>query len=603
MMIPARVVVVILMRELATIGATLDAARGIRVIHVNFLGYDEQAHRRGPESRFAHWTLRGIDAAIRRLWIAVHRSARRQYDVWVYSDHGQESTTPYESVSGSTIQAADAEIVEGCCGDAAAIDFDTNAAGRARWLGTSRIVAALFGDDIFENQNRRSGVQVQAVGPLGLVYIARPCSLEQRIDIAEKLVREKHVPMAVLAASNQSAAIAVTSNGRYQLPDDAVKVFGSRHPFSHEVARDLVELCHHVDAGDLVISGWSQKGAVCFARQNGAHAGPGPNETGAFALLPRDTSLQTADKSFLRPAELRQTAERFLRRSQETRSHSATDGSPQAIHKHQVVAADLRSGADTLHVMTYNVHACIGMDGQLSPGRIARLIAQSRADIVALQELDIFRSRTGRRDQALEIARHLEMHYHFHPAWELEEEGYGDAVLSRFPLRVTRSGKLPDAHNGREPRGAIWVEISLPDAQIQFVNTHLSVYPRERYQQAEELMSSWIHSASRVGPTILCGDFNALPHAPTYQVFAKRLLDVQIANGRLIGCPTWFSPRPIARIDHIFTTPEFGVIRTDVMQSQLARVASDHLPVVAQLSLPRTLLRKDESYMEPIVAQ
>src|SRR5690606_15383089 len=98
--IPMRVAVVIALRELATIGVEMDVARGLPVIHVNFLGYDEQAHRRGPASPFAHWTLKGIDGAIARIWRAAHRSARRHYDIWIYSDHGQEHTVSFAAVHG-----------------------------------------------------------------------------------------------------------------------------------------------------------------------------------------------------------------------------------------------------------------------------------------------------------------------------------------------------------------------------------------------------------------------------------------------------------------------------------------------------------------------
>src|SRR5690606_3458309 len=68
-----RVFICVGLRELVTLGAKIDLARGLPIIHVNFLGYDEQAHRRGPDSAFAHWTLRGIDRAVRLL----HHSARR----------------------------------------------------------------------------------------------------------------------------------------------------------------------------------------------------------------------------------------------------------------------------------------------------------------------------------------------------------------------------------------------------------------------------------------------------------------------------------------------------------------------------------------------
>ncbi len=241
--------------------------------------------------------------------------------------------------------------------------------------------------------------------------------------------------------------------------------------------------------------------------------------------------------------------------------------------------------------MTYNVHTCVGMDRQLSPARIARVIAQSGADVVCLQELDVFRDRTGYRDQAQDIARHLEMECHFHPAWQLEEEKYGDAVLSRYPIRVVKTGSLPATKEHREPRGAIWVEVILDEeVRIQLLNTHLSLYPNERALQARSLVSDeWIGAATGHGPTVLCGDFNAHPTSPSYRTLAARLRDVQTSDKNQPTTNTWFSPRPLARIDHIFTTDDLTVIGTQVIQSRLATVASDHLPLVADICLATAL--------------
>ncbi len=93
--VPARVSISIALREIITLGACIDIARGVPVILLNFLGYDEQAHRRGPSALFAHWALKGIDGCVRRIFEAGVRSERRHYDLWIYSDHGQEETIPW----------------------------------------------------------------------------------------------------------------------------------------------------------------------------------------------------------------------------------------------------------------------------------------------------------------------------------------------------------------------------------------------------------------------------------------------------------------------------------------------------------------------------
>ena len=146
--------------------------------------------------------------------------------------------------------------------------------------------------------------------------------------------------------------------------------------------------------------------------------------------LPCDVPINVRAGKYIRAEDMHDAAREFLHRPQTVRS-----------------TPPVRAGR-SFRVMTYNVHACVGMDGKLSPRRIARVIAQSGADIVALQELDVGRSRTNHDDQAHEIARYLEMEFEFHPAWQLEEEKYGDAILSRFPLQLVKAGELPFAHGG-----------------------------------------------------------------------------------------------------------------------------------------------------------
>ena len=93
--------------------------------------------------------------------------------------------------------------------------------------------------------------------------------------------------------------------------------------------------------------------------------------------------------------------------------------------------------------MTYNVHACKGRDGVISPRRIAGVIASAAPDVVALQELDVGRARSGKLDQAELIARELGMRFHFSPAMRVLEEAYGDAILTALPMRLVKAGALP----------------------------------------------------------------------------------------------------------------------------------------------------------------
>ena len=104
--VPTRIGVCIVLRELIRFRILLDIEHGERLVHANFLGYDEQAHRRGPDSAFAHWTLRGIDRTIRDLYRAARRSDDRDYEFILYSDHGQEQSEPFEIRNGRSLHTA-----------------------------------------------------------------------------------------------------------------------------------------------------------------------------------------------------------------------------------------------------------------------------------------------------------------------------------------------------------------------------------------------------------------------------------------------------------------------------------------------------------------
>lgn len=241
-----------------------------------------------------------------------------------------------------------------------------------------------------------------------------------------------------------------------------------------------------------------------------------------------------------------------------------------------------------IRVMTYNVHSCIGTDRKYSTERIAEIIYRSGADIVALQEVDSGLARTGMTDQALELARFLNMHFHFHPSLFREEGAYGNALLSRFPLRLVRAGALPIPRGLRrfERRGAIWAEVTLPELVLQVVSTHFGLIRLERLQQLLTLMGGdWLGSALCRPPIILCGDFNASPRSQVYRRIVGGFHDVQQSLPGWSPRNTWPSRYPFVRIDHIFITPDIKVTEAEVISDQLTRRASDHLPLMATLHL------------------
>ena len=143
-----------------------------------------------------------------------------------------------------------------------------------------------------------------------------------------------------------------------------------------------------------------------------------------------------------------------------------------------------------LRIATYNVHSCFGTDRKLDPARIAGVIAECEADVVALQEVDVARARNGGIDQAQTIANHLRMVSHFHPALHLEEERYGDSLLNALPTRLVDAEGLPSRG---EPRGALWVEVPVDAVKLQIFVTHRRLLVAERVRQTEALLGPGLH--------------------------------------------------------------------------------------------------------------
>ncbi len=239
-------------------------------------------------------------------------------------------------------------------------------------------------------------------------------------------------------------------------------------------------------------------------------------------------------------------------------------------------------------ILTYNVHRCVGTDRRLDVGRIADVIASLEPDVVALQELDVGRARTGGVDQAHEIARRLDMAFHFHAAMTVEEELYGDAILTRCPERLIQVGPLPGYPRvpGLEPPGALWLAVEIGGQEVQVINTHLGLVPREQQIQAAFLAGpAWLGHPHRTGPTILLGDFNATASSVVYRTLASRLAGARALAPVRRPTSTFPSALPVLRIDHLFVSPEIEVRDVSAPFMPLTRLASDHLPLVMDFAV------------------
>ncbi len=243
-----------------------------------------------------------------------------------------------------------------------------------------------------------------------------------------------------------------------------------------------------------------------------------------------------------------------------------------------------------LRLLTYNVRHCRGLDGRVRPERIAQVIAEHEADVVALQELDVGRARSGHVHQPRRIAEHLRMEAHFCAAHVVGDERYGHAILSRHPSRLVSSAGLPTStprRRGVERRAAIWVRIHPGDGvAVEVIGVHLGLGAAERREQMRALTTDqWLSHPECTGARIVLGDFNTRPTSPVFAPMAAVLRDARRIAGRRVGRATWPSFAPFLSIDHVLVDEGIEVLEHRVAGGRRAVVASDHRPVVVDVAL------------------
>jgi endonuclease/exonuclease/phosphatase family metal-dependent hydrolase len=219
------------------------------------------------------------------------------------------------------------------------------------------------------------------------------------------------------------------------------------------------------------------------------------------------------------------------------------------------------------------MHSGRGTDDRHDLGRVAAVIASYEPDVVALQEVDVGRLRSGTIDQAAELGARLGLDVHFAPAIEQGGERYGIATLTRLPTLEARKIFLPrHRYLQTEPRCALATRHRWDGVDLELVNTHLSTLFRERPDQVNALINACEWEA-----LVIAGDFNMTPLSPAYRLLRRGL------RSATWMARTWPSYAPFAPIDHILYRGELALISAGAWRGGPARQASDHLPVVAEL--------------------
>lgn len=240
------------------------------------------------------------------------------------------------------------------------------------------------------------------------------------------------------------------------------------------------------------------------------------------------------------------------------------------------IAADRKM----MTLMTYNIHHGEGTDGKLDLERIARIIRAQKPDLVAVQEVDDKAARSGKVAQAEELGRLTGLHAVFGKAMDFQGGAYGQAILSRWPIKEYKVHQLPQ-RPGREPRIVLEAKIDRPGESLVFASVHLDHQLEEvRKEQAAEI-NRIFKLKSSTGSTLLAGDFNADPESGTMREF-NAWLDTA-GNQAAFTMP---ARNPRKRIDYVLGFPRehWRTVHSQVLNEA---IASDHRPVLTRVEKVR----------------
>ncbi|MFM7184497.1 MAG: endonuclease/exonuclease/phosphatase family protein [Planctomycetota bacterium] len=235
-----------------------------------------------------------------------------------------------------------------------------------------------------------------------------------------------------------------------------------------------------------------------------------------------------------------------------------------------------------MRLLSWNIHKGIGgRDRRYSLTRIVDCIEAENPDLICLQEVDRHVRRSGHHDQPRMLARQLHCHAVFQPTVAVAGGGYGNLVLSRWP--VSSRHRITLRHGSRKPRGAQLLVVESPEGPLHLVHTHLGLAESERRWQVERLLGHMLFRSAEMHPTLIVGDFNDWRNSLASGTLAAGGFEqVTSPISRFRTFPAWL---PVGALDKAFVRGRIDVRHARVVRTSLAKVASDHLPLVLDFHL------------------
>jgi endonuclease/exonuclease/phosphatase family metal-dependent hydrolase len=229
-----------------------------------------------------------------------------------------------------------------------------------------------------------------------------------------------------------------------------------------------------------------------------------------------------------------------------------------------------------LRLLSYNIHRCIGDRGRQDVARVAGVIRALHPDVVALQEVQNGSHEEPESRQLDYLAAATGLTPLAGPTLRDARGDYGNALLTRLSIRTVRRVDLSVA--GREPRGALDVELALGSHTLRLIATHLGLQSGERRRQLRQLLTRL--GAGPEGPSVLMGDLNLWwPLGPLRRRLRRFFGHAPLRRTFPAG---W----PLLPLDRILVAPSRALLELEAVRLPATRRASDHLPLLARIRWP-----------------
>ena len=232
----------------------------------------------------------------------------------------------------------------------------------------------------------------------------------------------------------------------------------------------------------------------------------------------------------------------------------------------------------SVRVVTYNIHTCVGVDRRYDPNRISTVLREIDADIACLQEVEAARRSGLYADQWAYLGFATGCRVVTGTGSHQARFRFGNAILTRFPILAARVIDLTVA--GYEPRGAIDADLLIGERVLRVIATHFGLHAAERHQQANQLMAALEEPvpANRrdAHAVLLMGDLNE------WRGRRGAIRSLDRSFGPSAAAPTFPSWMPVLALDRIYADGSGVLHDVGAYRSPLARLASDHLPLVGR---------------------